>query len=253
MKVLIFEDEIPAYDKLIGFIEKYLPDAELKGWGRSINEAKRLLNKYDDVELIFSDIELLDGSSLNIYKDVSVNCPIIFCTAFDQYILEAFQTNGIAYLLKPYDEATFKEAIGKYKTLFSGKGYGSIPPGVIKELTEIKETKKFKQRFTVKKKGGIKLVSAANIVAFLANGDFSFALDDQGQKNIINYSIGEIESKVDPDKFFRISRSEMINIEYIDKIEPYFKNRLSIKMNGLKDSIHTSTSRTPDFRTWIDR
>jgi len=56
MKVLIFEDEIPAYDKLIGFIEKYLPDAEIKGWGRSINEAKRLLNKYDDVELIFSDL-----------------------------------------------------------------------------------------------------------------------------------------------------------------------------------------------------
>lgn len=253
MKVLIFEDEIPAYDKLVGFIESYLPDAEIKGWGRSINEAKRLLKKNDDVELIFSDIELLDGSSLNIYEDVSVNCPIIFCTAFDQYVLQAFQTNGIAYLLKPYDDSKFKDAIEKYKTLFSSNPNGKIDVAVIKDLKEVKERQIYKQRFTVKKKGGIKLINTSTVVSFHASGDFSFAIDKNGEKHIVNYALGSIESKIDPDKFFRINRSEIINIEFIEKLESYFKNRLAIKMKGSAESFHTSTSKTPEFRTWIDR
>jgi DNA-binding LytR/AlgR family response regulator len=253
MKVLIFEDEIPAYDKLISFIEKHLQDAEIKGWGRSINEAKRLLQKYDDVQLIFSDIELLDGSSLNIYEDISINCPIIFCTAFDQYVLQAFQTNGIAYLLKPYDDDKFKEAIEKYKTLFSGESKSNISSALIKDINAVKESQVYKQRFTVKKKGGIKLITTSSIVSFKASGDFSFAIDNKNEKHIINYSLGDIESKLDPGKFFRINRSEIINIEFIEKIEPYFKNRLSIKMQGSQESINTSTAKTPDFRNWIDK
>ena len=253
MNILIFEDEIPAYDKLVSFIEKHFPDVQFKGWARSINEAKRLLKKNPDIQLIFSDIELLDGQSLSIFRDVKVQCPIIFCTAFDQYVLEAFKTNGIAYLLKPYDEDKFKEAVDKYRTLFDSEERGVIDHAVLEDIEIIKETKNYKQRFTVKKKGGIKLINTPDISSFLANGDFSFAVDKNGEKHVVNYSLGAIESRVNPDLFFRINRSEIINIDYIEKIEPYFKNRMAIKMKGLAEVVHTSTAKTPEFRNWIDR
>jgi len=194
----------------------------------------------------------LDGSSFSVYDEQKVNCPIIFCTAFDQYILKAFQSNGIAYLLKPYNDERFAEAIEKYELLFSTNKEG-INNETFQELNAIVSSKDYKKRFSIKKKGGIKLMNVVDISGFQANGDFSFAYDQAGQKHVINYSLGDIESKVDPDKFFRINRSEMVNIDFIEKIEAYFKNRLSIKLQGREDSIHTSTSRTPEFRNWIDR
>lgn len=251
MKILIFEDEIPSYEKLLDFVHRYLPEANVVGWGRSIIEATRFLEKHDDIDLIFSDIELLDGNSFHVYDLQKVNCPIIFCTAFDQYVLQAFQTNGIAYLLKPYDDEKFKEAIDKYKLLFDSNG--AIQQNTIEELKHVLSTKNYKQRFSIKKKDGIKLMNTDDIVGFQASGDFSFAFDKSGVKHVINFTMGELESKVDPDQFYRINRSEMINIDFIEKIEPYFKNRLSIKLIGREDAIHTSTAKTPDFRIWIER
>lgn len=253
MKVLIFEDEIPAYEKLAVFVETHLPKAQIVGWGRSINEAKRLLSKNENIDLIFSDIELLDGNSFSIYETIKVQCPIIFSTAFDQYVLKAFQTNGIAYLLKPYDDAKFVEAVKKYETLFATNTNTNINPSTIEELKMIVENRNHKKRFTVKKKEGIKLISTSNIALFQASGDFSFAYDVSKAKHVINYSLGDIQQKVDPGKFYRINRSEMINIDHIEKIEPYFKNRLAIKLVGFEETVHTSSAKTPEFRMWLER
>lgn len=251
MKILIFEDEIPAYEKLLDFIHKNLPEAQILGWARSVSEGILFLKKHDNVDLIFSDIELLDGSSFNIFDKVTLTCPIIFCTAYNQYVLQAFQANGIAYLLKPYNESQFKETIDKYQLLF--KSNGALKEKTLSELKEVLTTKTYKQRFTIKRKSGIKLMNIENIAGFQANGDFSFAYDDKGQKHVVNYALGDIESKVNPAIFFRINRSEIVHIDFIEKIEPYFKNRLSIKLKGREDIIHTSTSKTPGFRLWIER
>lgn len=251
MKVLIFEDEIPAYEKLLDYIHRYLSSCTVLGWGRSVMEAKHFLEKHPDVDLIFSDIQLLDGTSFLIFEEIQVTCPIIFCTAFDQYVLQAFQTNGIAYLMKPYDEHKFKEAIDKYKLLFDSNG--GIKTETITELKQMMSAKNYKQRFSIKRKDGIKLMNVDDIVGFQANGDFSFAFDKKGAKHVVNFSLGDIESKVDPARFYRINRSEVISIDFIEKIEPYFKNRLSIKLVGREEVIHTSTAKTPDFREWIER
>ncbi len=254
MNVLIFEDEVPAYEKLVLLIEKELPECEIKGWARSVEEAKSLIDKTDQIDLVFSDIELLDGNSFEIYKAVDLECPIIFSTAFDQYLFDAFQVNGIAYLLKPYTRQKFQEAIEKYKTLFQSTEHSSLDANVIEELKSIIESDKktYKKRFSVKKKGGIKILNVSDLIAFEANGDFCTALDKDVQKHIVNYTLGEIESKIDPSKFFRINRSEIINIDYIENIEPYFKNKLAIKMKTLSDPLYTSRAKTPLFRNWLD-
>lgn len=254
MRILILEDELPAYEKIKAFIEKNIPAHEIMGWARSVSEAKKLLTDHPLPNLIFSDIELLDGSSFEVFEAHKVECPIIFSTAFDQYLFQAFQTNGIAYLLKPYTEDNFQEALRKYHTLFESNKPKSIDQNVISELRNIIEgdKKTYKRRFSIKKKSGIKILNVEDIIAFEANGDFCFAYDIHDVKHIINYKLGAVEEKVDPAQFFRINRSEIINIDFVENIEPHFKNRLAIKMSKRKELLHTSSSKTPSFRTWLD-
>jgi len=254
MKLIIIEDELPAYNKLLGYINAQIEDAEVLGWARSKKEAAALLAAHPDLDLIFSDIELLDGNSFELFEKIKINCPIIFTTAFDQYLFQAFQTNGIAYMLKPYEESTFREALEKYRMLFpKGKG-GSLDQNVISELRSIieGERKTYKRRFSIKKKGGIKILNVEDIASFEANGDFCVAYDGDNKKHVINYSLGEIEGKVDPKQFFRINRSELINIDFVEKIEPHFKNRLIIKLHKRAEVLYTSSTKTPAFRTWLD-
>lgn len=255
MKILVLEDEIPAYEKLLGFITSEIPNANVIGWARSIQEAKILLGRDQQPDLIFSDIELLDGVSFEVYETVEVRCPIIFCTGFDQYVLKAFRTNGIAYLLKPYTIENFREAYQKYQTLFNKKEEQPLKAQLISDLKHIlhSDKKSYKQRFVVKKKEGIKLVETKDVACFEANGDFCIALDQKGQKNVINHTLSDIEEKVDPTQFFRINRSQMINIDFVEKIEPHFKNKLAISMTFSKEVLLTSPSKTPIFRKWLDK
>jgi len=254
MKVLILEDEIPAYNKLLTYVNSAIPNVELLGWGRSVKEAVELLQKHEKIDLIISDIELLDGNSFEAFESYKIECPIIFSTAYDQYLFQAFQTNGIAYLLKPYTQESFKEALEKYNVLFASNPQVQLDKHVIKELRNIIEGEKktYKRRFSIKKKTGIKILNVEDIVSFEANGDFSLAYDIQKQKHIINYSLGDIEKKVDPAQFFRINRSEIVNIDFIEKIEPHFKNRLSIRLKHRDEPVFTSGNKTPMFRTWLD-
>lgn len=254
MNILILEDEIPAYQKLITFIHAEIAEGKVMGWARSIEEAKIILGKELKPDLIFSDIELLDGISFELFEKEKVDCPIIFCTGFDQYVLQAFKTNGIAYLLKPYSIENFKEAYQKYQTLFAKKNTQTIDNQLLKDLQNIlhSDKKSYKQRFTVKKKDGIKLIDANDIGCFEANGDFCLAIDSMGKKHALNYTLSDIEKKIDPAKFFRINRSEIINLNYLEKVEPYFKNKLAIKMSYSKDIIYTSSTKTPTFRKWLE-
>lgn len=254
MNILILEDEIPAYQKLLNFIHSEIEDGRILGWARSIEEAKILLEKDPKPDLIFSDIELLDGVSFEVFESVKVDCPIIFCTGFDQYVLQAFRTNGIAYLLKPYSLENFKEAYEKYKTLFAKNEPSNLDENLIQELKEVLQSdkKSYKKRFTVKKKDGIKLIETKDIGCFEANGDFCIAIDSKGQKNVLNHTLSDIEEKVDSTKFFRINRSQIINIDYLEKVEPYFKNRLALKLSYSKELVYTSTGKTPGFRKWLE-
>ncbi|MFK7808546.1 MAG: LytR/AlgR family response regulator transcription factor [Saprospiraceae bacterium] len=254
MRILILEDELPAYHKLLGFVQSEISDANIQ-WARSVEEAKLLLKTSAHPDLIFSDIELLDGVSFEVYENIQVNCPIIFCTGFDKYVLKAFQTNGIAYLLKPYDLEAFKEAYAKYKKLFVKEDSNqSIDQQVIKELKAIlhSDKKEYKQRFTFKKKDGIKIIDTKDIACFEANGDFSMAVDEKGHRYPINFTLSDLEKKIDPSLFFRINRSQVININFIDKIESHFKNRLSVRMTYGGDPLISSSGKTPEFRKWLD-
>lgn len=250
MNILIIEDEIPAFKKLLAYVTESLNSDFKHTHTRSVEDSIKHL-KETNYDLIVSDIKIIGGTSFDIFDSIKTYTPIIFCTAFDDHLLKAFQTNGIAYILKPYTQKDIERALKKHKDLFHKKFNETNFFKQFKTLIEQKDS--YKKRFAIKKSEGIKLVNSEAICYFEACGDFCKLKDSNGNLHSISASIGSLSDELNPDQFFRINRSYIVNIDFIEKIVPYSKNRLSLKVKGLSDSVITSTSSTKDFRKWIDR
>lgn len=251
--ILVLEDEQRAGEKLMKFIQEIVP-FPLITWKRSVAEGIAYLHTQPTLDLIFSDIELLDGNAFQIFEAVSPPCPIIFCTAYNQFYIEAFQTNGIAYLLKPYTKAQLQEAWIKYQRLFQQEASPELSVEIINKLQNLitPAAQNYKQRFSVKKRNGVYLLATKEIAYFQAQGDFVLAIDQKNTKHILNYSLTAIEGVVNASHFFQINRSEIVNINMILKYESYTKNRLAISLTKPAIILYTSNSRSADFKLWIE-
>lgn len=254
MHILILEDEIPAYEKLLANLNLYFDENITYDWARSNEKATTFLteNKYD---VILSDIQLLDGISFDVFNTVQINCPIIFCSAHDTYLFEAFRTNGIAYILKPYTKDDIHQALNKFQSFFKAENYQPIHNDTINLLKSAlkQEETNYKKRFVIKKSKGIQLLNVSDISLIEASGDFCMAMDNSGKKYPISHNLGTIHSMLNPLKFFRINRSQITHIDYIENIESHFKNRLLIQLTGIKEKVMTSSSTTSDFRKWLEQ
>ncbi len=253
MNILILEDEIPAYQKLISNLNNYFKDDIKHDWARSNAEGLLLLNK-KTYDFILSDIQLLDGISFDLFNQTTINCPIIFCSAHDEYLFQAFNSNGIAYILKPYTSADFSKALDKYQSLFKQENYATLNTNVLKALKSAlkEESTHFKKRFVIKKATGIQLLQVADISIIEASGDFCIVIDAQGTRHTISQNLGNIITQLSPKKFFKINRSQIVHIDFIKNIESHFKNRLLITLQGVKEKVMTSSSTTSDFRKWLE-
>lgn len=254
MKILILEDEIPAYKKLQTFVNEYFEMEVPHDWARSNKDGKAFLLKHE-YDFILSDIQLLDGISFDLYNEIEITSPIIFCSAHDEYLFQAFNTNGIAYILKPYTKLDFKKAMEKYQALFQQGDYNTLNKQTITELKSAlkEEHTNYKKRFVIKKAKGIQLLSVSDINLIEASGDFCIATDNKGKRHTISQNLGTIHQQLQPTKFFKINRSEIINIDYIENIESHFKNRLLIQITHVKEKVMTSSSTTSDFRKWLEQ
>lgn len=253
-KILIIEDEIPARKKLKRFIEELNLSTEIIAELDTVQSAVDFLKNHQP-DLIFSDIELLDGNAFEIYQQVSVSCPIIFTTAYDQFWMNAFDGNGIAYLLKPFSKERFQKAWDKFILLGNTT---SKEDSAIANLTKLFQQnfteKHYKKRFSINTNQGIYFLETENILFFEANEGVIFAYDTKGKKHLLTETtLKEIEEQLNPLDFFRINRSEFVHKTYIEKIERYNKNTLAVKLKGFEAYLKTSQNNTASFREWVEK
>ena len=140
MKVLIIEDEAPAFRRLQKLIQEIDPSIEIIEVIDSVKEGIKWLNTYSTPDLIFMDIQLADGLSFEIFEEVEVNKPVIFTTAYDEYTLKAFKVNSIDYLLKPLNKADLAQSIRKYEQLKTA--FGSMDEQLKQLLSSFKKNLK---------------------------------------------------------------------------------------------------------------
>lgn len=254
LKVLLIEDEIPARKKLRRFLEALDTPLEIVGEIDQVAEAILYLNT-NKVDLIFSDIALLDGNAFEIYSQVNISCPIIFTTAYDQFWMDAFESNGIAYLLKPFSQERFQKAWDKFIILRNAdpnkqEWLDNMATLLKKHLPE----NTYKQRFTINSRQGLYFLNASDIVFFEAQDGLVSAYDGNGKRHPLTVAtLKEMEDQVNPNDFFRINRAVLLNKQHIERIERYTKNTLAAKVKGYDVLLKTSQSATAAFREWIDR
>ncbi|MBX0291191.1 LytTR family DNA-binding domain-containing protein [Hymenobacter sp. HSC-4F20] len=260
MNILILEDEEVAARQTLQFLEQAGLVSSAPPVLRSVKKALVWLQSNPMPELILSDIELLDGNVFSLYEQFRVTCPIIFTTAYDQFLLPAFRGNGIAYLLKPYTYEQFREALHKYHLLRENfvpavPATPGLSPEVVRELSlALRQTTQpqYKQRFSVRMRNGLYVLQVEDVAYVQADEGVTFAVDVAGNRFPLTGTLTELERQLDPTRFGRLNRSELVNIAFVEKVEPYFNNRLVVKLRGSEVTLTTSAAQTPEFRRWLE-
>jgi DNA-binding LytR/AlgR family response regulator len=248
MKVIILEDENRAVNHLKRMIGRVAPEMEVTGEFETVREAVEYLEHEPPVELIFSDVQLADGTSFEIFSKVNVQCPIIFTTAYDTYAIEAFNTNGIDYLLKPIEEERLRKAIEKARKFTSNIALKNllkqrIDPG----------SRQTRSRFMVKVGEKIRTIMVEDILAFYSFEKTTFLFTTAHRNYIIDYSLEELENMLDQGRFFKINRKYIVSIEACAQIIAWSNNRLKIDIEGIDDQkIVVARERVRDFKNWLD-
>jgi len=250
MKVLIIEDERPAATRMKQLIKKCLPEAEVFGHLDSISLAVKWLQSEPNPDLIFCDIELSDGKSFEIFEQVTIESPIIFTTAYDQYAIKAFKLNSIDYLLKPIHPEELERAISKFKNQ-------QLQPSFdFSQIQQLLKSQKVhhKSRFMVKIGEKIQSIPIEEVAYFLSEERTTFMqLKEASKRYILDYTLDQIEEMLNPTNFFRLNRKYIASFESIEKVLSYSNSRLKIGLRGCDDNdILISREKVVKFKEWLD-
>lgn len=249
MQILLLEDEEAAAAQLRRFVHQYNPAATIVGECQQVSEAVEFLRTHPAPDLILSDIELLDGNVFGLFQQVAVSSPIIFVTAYDTFLVPAFEQNGIAYVLKPVQYTQLAAALQKYERLRQ-----SFQGAVLQQLAAAyaAPAPRYKQRLISKSRQGIYLLDVADLAYFQLRNGVTHAIDRQGRAFVLNETLSQLETQLDPAAFFRLNRTELVQLCAIERLEPYFNDTLIVHLKApTATTLTSSTHRTPDLRRWL--
>ena len=249
MRVLIIEDEKPSARRLQRMLNSLNIKAETLL--HSVEESIAWFNENEHPDLIFLDIQLSDGLSFEIFESVDIKSAVIFTTAYDEYALQAFKLNSIDYLLKPIDEADLEKAISKYKERTPIKQSVTLDFNDIKNLLVNPIERSYKKRFSVKVGQHLKLINIEDIECFYSENKGTYAFSD-GRNYLLDTTLEQLESELEPQLFFRISRKFYVNINAIKDMIHYTNSRLQIKLNTFNEQdVIVARERVKDFKDWL--
>lgn len=249
MKCVIIEDEKPAAEKLQKALLQCSQPVTAEAVLSSVKEAVNWLQQHDMPELIFMDIELSDGLSFKIFEQVTVECPVIFTTAYDEYWQEAFEHNSIDYLLKPAKQDKLEAALKKYQKL---KQYFTGNYKALANWQSPTASTGYKKRFLVKRGTDYISIKAEEVAYFYATHKLVCMVDNGGQKFIMDQSLADIENQVDPAVFYRVNRKYLVNMSAIKRIKAYPKSKLLVEVTPLvPEEIIISQENAAAFKQWM--
>jgi two-component system, LytTR family, response regulator LytT len=255
MKILIIEDEPFARAELMRLLSNSGREFTILEQLDSVNDSVEWLQSHPAPELIFLDIQLADGLSFEIFRQVEIHSPIIFTTAFNEYAIKAFQLNSIDYLLKPVDAEALEKALLKlddFRNLFSPDKtwlYQQQMESLLKMMN-----REFKTRILLKTGDQIRSVDMEEIAYFYAEDDVVFAMQRNKSRAIVDYTINQLESAIDPNQFYRLTRGCIARISAIKKVSKYFNSRLLVELDPpMEEKVLVSRVNVPGFLEWLDK
>ena len=256
MKVLIFEDEIISAQRLERMLIKLDPSIEILGKIPSVKGANEWFKKngHDNLDLIFMDIHLEDDDAFQIIRDNDLLKPIIFTTAYDSYMLKAFKSNSVDYLLKPIDSVELHTALNKFKKLEMAKKPAPDFLVAMADLVEKSRTVAYKERFMVSIGPRLRSIETSAIAYFYFQEKGTFLKTFDGQDLTIDYSLNNLESLLNPKVFFRINRSVLVSHACIKNVHSISGTRIKLELLPVVNlDTYVSGDRLNNFKTWLGK
>lgn len=251
MNVLIVENEKPAIVSLSRLLKKIDVNINIAGTTESVESTINWFHNNPSPELIFMDIQLDDGLCFELFETIKLDIPVIFTTAYDEYMLSAFKVNSVDYLLKPIEESLLRNAIEKFKSIHHPKSTSNdLLTHFFKELNT-----GYKTRFLIKVGEHYRSIQTSEISCFYILERATFIKTFSDKDYSVDYSLDFLSKKIDPDKFFRINRNCIININAVSDILSFSSSRLKIKLNNEKPiyDLIVSKDKVNEFKKWIDK
>ena len=250
MNVIIIEDEKPAAEKLQKALTQTDASIHVLALLATCHDAVNWFREHDAPDLVFMDIALTDGLSFTIFEQVQVHCPVIFCTAYDEYWQEAFEHNSIDYLLKPVKPEKLQAALQKYGKL---KQYFSRNLSGLATWHQQQQSGTYKKRFLVKRGADFISIKTDDIAFLYATHKLVCMVDNQNRKFLLDQSLAELEKQLDPQLFFRVNRKYLVHQNAVKKIKTTTKSKLELELDpDAQEEIIISQENAAAFKAWMD-
>jgi len=247
MNVVIVENEPHIAQLLMKTVEKIDPNHAVISVCNSIQKTVEFLqHNIDRIDMIFMDIQLDDGLSFDIFKKINISKPVVFCTSYDNYTMEAFKSNGIDYILKPFSQSDIETAFEKVKKLCHLPFKPSMPKQPEDELPSNNSC------LLVQMRDKIFPIQLQDIALINLDNDIVYLYTVKNEKYIISKSVDELEKKMGSMQFFRVNRQMILNRAVIASVEPYFNRKVSINLViPIAVSIVVSRLKVSEFMKWL--
>ena len=249
MRYVVVENEEYSRNNLLKMVAGLRPDSICVFTAETVEDAVNLFQQASDVDLIFMDIELDDGTCFEIFERVDIEKPVIFTTAYSEYAIKAFKVNSIDYLLKPIVENDLLKSIEKYESrigINDRKDY--------RELGTQLNGNTYKKRLLISDGNGYSYVQTDDIAWLEADNKYVSIVLLDGKSILTDFkSLGDVVKILDPESFYQISRGVVASINSIEKVSKYFKSRLVVKLKAgkLEKSETISSARRAHFLEWL--
>lgn len=246
MKIVIIEDELPASRRLAKLLQELRPDMEIIAQLDSIVAGREWFAAHPAPGLTFCDIHLADGSAFELLNSGTITSPVILTTAYDQYALDAFKTNSIAYLLKPVKKEELQAAIDKAFRL------GILQAPSPDSAAEEKVPGSYKSRFVVRFGEHLKSLMVEEIAYCFSENKATFVKTFEGRTYPMDHNLDSLEAMLDPKHFFRLNRQYLIHIKSIGEMRTYTKARVIVQLvPAVKEAPVVSSERAAEFKQWL--
>jgi DNA-binding LytR/AlgR family response regulator len=247
MKVLLIEDEINNSQWLKKQLEEADPQIEITATLETVEESIKYLEGNHLADLIFMDIKLTDGLCFEIFEQVKISVPVIFVTAYDEYVISALQYNCIDYLLKPIQPDKLRNAIQKYRqmeTYFLNRNFKAF-------FDQLKSG--MPKKIVVKRGFEFQTVAYADIAFFFVEQKIVFCVDNTNKKYTTEWSnLADVYEVIDKNNFFKANRKYIISAEYVKSFKHIDFGKTAVEMQiKTPEEIIISQENSQHFRTWI--
>ena len=248
LNTVIIEDEKPAYESLVSSLADVASDVQVITRLATVKESIAYLSGDRAIDLIFSDVQLGDGLSFEIFNHVRIQVPVIFITGYEDFLMNAFEYNGIDYLLKPIDRQELHKSLSKYRMLERHFSEHLPYQHLIKYMNDHK-----RKRLVVRKGTEHVALRLDEIVLFYTENKVVYAIDRDSRKYLADHNLSELEQALDTGTFFRANRQYIVNINFIRSFKTYEKVKLHIDLTlpELDHCIIVSQEMAPQFRDWM--